>query len=109
MTLLSDSVTSRIDTINVITNQSIPTTQTVISGIVNGGAVKNVKVNWRVAGATCVGKLQGSMDGTNWYDIQTLASGINAVVATQDPYLRVTVLNNNGASQTNEVWATFQI
>lgn len=110
MTNLIDTTDAKFDTLNVIVNQSIPASGVVNSISYDGQAVKNVKVDWKVAGTTCVALLQGSMDnGTTWYTIQTLSAGINAIQPVQDLLLRVQVTNNNAGAQTNEVWATFQV
>lgn len=88
-----------------VDNQSIPQSTTYTSTAIGAAPIKRVRVWFKTKGATSTGKLQGSFDGTIWYDIQTLSSGINSIVELAEPYIRISVTNGNVISaETNDVW-----
>lgn len=85
-------------------NQTIAATATVDSAAINVAAASQVKVYYKTKGATTTAKLQGSFNGTDWYDIQTLVAGINPVQDSTDPYVRITATNANATvGEANEI------
>ncbi len=108
MGLLSQTV-ARGETANPVANQSVAAGGTYNSDAIGSGAAKRVRAWYATKGANSTAKLQGSFDGTTWYDLQTLAAGVNAIVEVAEPHLRVTVTNAGAAAETNNVWIHAQL
>lgn len=92
-----------------VDNQSVPAGQTYNSASIITAAVKRVRIWYKTKGTLSSAKLQGSFDGTTWYDIDTLNGGVNAIEEIAEPYVRITVTNSGGTAETNEVWIFLQI
>lgn len=98
------------DVLNPVANQSVALSSTYNSTYTESGAAKRVRVWFKTKGANSTAKLQGSFDATNWYDLQTLAAGVNTILDIAEPYLRVTVANANAtAAEVNDVWLYAQV
>ena len=90
-----------------LVDQSVPVS-TLNSDDVKSDLVRNVRVHWLTKGANTTGKLQGSLDGTNFYDLQTLAGGVNVVVQVADEFIRIQLVQTVSA-ETNVVLVIFQM
>jgi len=82
----------------VIADSGVATFQ--IGDITN---VSKLKVHWVTKGADTTGVLNGSMDGTNWYLLQTLAGGINTVVSVCDRYAQLVLTNGGSSDMTDKI------
>lgn len=78
------------------------------SDIIESEGVHDVKVQWVTKGANTTGVLQGSIDGVNFYDLQTLNAGGNPSVKVVEPFIRVQ-LNQTTSPELNTVWIFAQI
>lgn len=100
---------SRSEIVQAINAVSVGAGATVTSDAVSAAAVRRVRAWHKTKGANSTAKLQGSFDGTTWYDLQTLTAGVNAIVEVADAFLRVSVNNAGASAETNDVWLLAQV
>ena len=68
---------------------------------------RKARVQWTVKGSSTTGELQGSLDGTTFVSLQTLAAGLNVVVGIEVPFVRIR-LTQATSPQNNTVFIHFQ-
>jgi hypothetical protein len=88
---------------NIEINESVPATGNYTYTYVSPAYVRSVRAQYTTKGANTTAKLQGSIDGTTYEDIQTIAAGFNAKVAVFHPYLRVSLDNTDASPEANEL------
>ena len=87
-------------------NQSIPVGTFNSDELVNAELLRLGQVFWKTKGAQTTGRLQGTHLETpaaaDWFDLQTLAAGLNSIAIICVKRIRVQLVQTNSA-QTNEL------
>lgn len=87
-------------------NQSVPPGTLNSDEVVNAESLRQVQVFWKTKGINTNGKLQGAHSdnpaAADWFDIQTLGSGLNSIVNISVDRLRVQLVQSV-TTQENEL------
>jgi len=84
-------------------DEQIGASSSVTSNEILSRNLDKVRVDWETKGANTTADLEGTIDGSNWFVLQSLSAGVNDPVETMCERVRINASNSGGSGEQNTV------